>query len=381
MHWGLALTSFFCLLLASYFDNLRGPLLPIFGDLFKIAYSEQSLFLVLGNAGAVLGNLYLLRTLQRRGDRAGATVSCGFTILVCVLSLWVDRFSRMCVLAVVLGIAIAALGALANVFLIQATDHQRRARMFCGLHMFYGFGSFLGPSSLAFFAPDGGPNWTRTLLSGIPLVILLLAFFYRFLKRHHHESRPRAVHSLTKVQILILLCFAIYVVGEVLSSMWLPTYLVKVHHMTLKEALRYSGLFFVVMGLSRFACFLSLKQEQESLFIVGSILLAVFFSILGHFGFSWAFIGMGVFGPYFPLLMARVSRSFPDQSARLTIWILGFVQAALAIAHLTLGNLSDVVGIEAAYWLPPAFLVLTVVCFAVYLRIERRAVVGVASII
>lgn len=379
VHWGLALTSFFCLLLASYFDNLRGPLLPVFGKLFDIDYSKQSLFLVLGNVGAVIGNLYLLRVLQRRGDRTGALLSCGFTILVCVLSLWVDRFSRMCVLAVIMGIAIAALGACSNVFLIQATDLQRRARMFCGLHMFYGFGSFLGPSALAFFAADGGPDWTRTLLWGIPFSIIVGVFFFRFLKPHHQEARPRTAHSLSKVQVLILLCFAIYVVGEVLSTMWLPSYLVRVRGMPLEDALKYSSLMFLMMGLSRFACFLHLKKELESYFIVGSLLLAVTFSVLGHLGYSWAFVGMGIFGPYFPLLMARVSRSFPEQSGTLTIWILGFVQVALAFANLTVGSLSDLVGIKIAYWFPPAFLLLTVGCFGVYLKFERRLLLSATS--
>ncbi len=56
----------------------------------------------------------------------------------------------------------------------------------------------------------------------------------------------------------------------------------------------------------------------------------------------------------------------------MTIWILGFIQLALAFAHLTLGRLSDTIGIQSAYWLPPFFLLMTVGFFLYYLRLERR---------
>lgn len=371
MHWGLVVCALYSLLLGSYFDNIRGPLLPILGKVFAIDYSKQSLFLVLGNFAAVISNLLLLRWLGTVGERKVSIGICVFSVAVCIAARWVNGYAALCLYAIGLGMVIAALGAISNVLLIQGTDLSRRSRLFCALHMMYGFGSFLGPLSVSLLYFQRQTTWQATLFLGIPFVLVMLAMFAKEVRPDALiNPQPKTANTLSRVQVVILLCFGIYVVGEVLTSMWMVSYLVSTG-IEESQANRYASLFFIAMGVSRLFCFFSFKAEQEVFFIVGSLLLAVFFALLGHFGHPWAFSLVGVFGPYFPLFIARVSRTFPEQASKMTIWILGFIQLSLAFAHLTLGKLSDTIGIQSAYWVPPAFLLMTVGLFLYYLLLEK----------
>lgn len=378
MRWGLILSALLSLSLGSYFDNIRGPLLTLFGSLFAIEYAQQAVFLVAGNAGAFAGNFILLRWVARYGERGTAMGMIALTLVVCGGSGLITTFPRLGGYAFFLGAAVAMLGGFAHLLVIQGTDAAHRARIFCGLHTMYGFGSFLGPAAVASLAPQGGLDWVRVLWAGIPAVALLgIALFIETSNPlplpEEEEAAPR-LRDLTRVQCLILFSFAIYVVGEVLTSMWMASFLVNVRGFTLAQASSQLGYFFLAMGITRFACFLRLPPALESTGIVVSLLAAVGFCILGHWGANWAFACMGIFGPFFPLLMGRVNRRFPKQAAELTVWILAFAQVGLAAAHLTLGRLSDFVGIERAFWLPPFFLLLAVVLVLFYFQLERRSV-------
>jgi MFS family permease len=281
----------------------------------------------------------------------------------------------MCLFAVVVGTAIACLGAISNVFLIQGTTVANRARYFCALHASYGFGSFLGPLIVSMIVAKNGYPWPWVFVICIPYLVLLMVLFSRLNPHERAGEVPPLLKKLSKVQVTILSTFALYVVGEVLTSMWMISYLEKVYLFPLEKAARYSALFFVMMGLTRIFCFLSLPARLEFGVLVGSLVVALVCLVAGQTVFPEALIGVGVFGPFFPLFMARVSRTFQEQASQLTLWILGFIQLSLAFAHLTLGKLSDWVGISKAYALPPVFMVTTLVCLFIYLGLEKQTLV------
>jgi hypothetical protein len=124
------------------------------------------------------------------------------------------------------------------------------------------------------------------------------------------------------------------------------------------------------MGITRLLCFLSLSARLETKLMLGCLAFAAGFFVLGHGGFLWGFCLAGVLGPFFPLLLARISRVFPEVAAKLTIWVLTVVQGTLAVLHLTVGWLTDRWGITHAYQLPAFFLLLALGTVAIYLWAE-----------
>jgi MFS family permease len=131
----------------------------------------------------------------------------------------------MCLFAVVVGTAIACLGAISNVFLIQGTTVANRARYFCALHASYGFGSFLGPLIVSMIVAKNGYPWPWVFVICIPYLVLLMVLFSRLNPHERAGEVPPLLKKLSKVQVTILSTFALYVVGEVLTSMWMiPVY-------------------------------------------------------------------------------------------------------------------------------------------------------------
>ena len=60
------------LLLVSFLDNARGPLIPVLLSSLHIPYETAGLFLTLGNLAAIAATFFLGRALQKWGERRSA---------------------------------------------------------------------------------------------------------------------------------------------------------------------------------------------------------------------------------------------------------------------------------------------------------------------
>jgi MFS family permease len=374
MHWGFVVSGFAILLLDAYWDSVRGPLMPVIARVLALPYTETSLFMVLGNITAIFATVALIPLLARFGEKRVTMATCFLAVATALFSLWVSSFIFLAVLAVMLGVVLAFSGALCNVLVIQGTSLERRARIFCGLHFMYGFGSLFAPLALQFFLSREF-HWPVVIAAATPLFAAL--FFYVGIAVP--EVSPVAVQEspssrLTRLQGLILLTFCIYVAGEVITSVWMVTYLVEARHFSVEAASPYLAGFFVMMCASRGLCFLSLKPTLEVWVISFSLILGSVFFALGLWGHCWAFSLVGIIGPFYPLVLARVTRSFPQQARALTLWILSSVQLTLGAAHMTIGRLTDMIGIETSYRVPFLLFLAALCGFLAYLQWERGRV-------
>lgn len=372
MRWNYVICGLLILLVSSYIDSVRGPLLPVLNHALSLDYSQSSWFLIAGNFAAVFSTFLLLPLIHRYGSKA-------ITIGICVLggtgaasALVVTDFYGMLLLAVLLGSAIATAGAICNLLVFKGTDQVHRSRMLCGLHMMYGFGSFLAPT-VAGNVLTAGFSWPTVVIVTVPFFAGLGLFAWLGFPREAGTSGAAPVHGrFTALQVLTIFTFVIYVAAEVLTSVWMVPYLVEVRKLGLLSATRYLSLFFLMMGLSRFLCFFSLKPQHESLVFSGALILyGVFFS-LGHAGYGWALPLTGIVGPFFPLFLARVSRRFSEQAARLTLWIMACVQLGLAAAQFFVGRLADAWGLQKTYFLPLILMSLAFCLQWVYVRSEGQ---------
>lgn len=367
--------GFFLLFVGSFLDNLRGPLLPMLSDLFRLAYSESSLFLALGNIGAVIATFALLFLKPRFRERTTVFGVILFGVGSGLLSYTVQGKGTLFLLAFCLGATIASFGAMSNLLIIRGTDSKWRGPVFCGLHTMYGLGSLTAPLVLSSFQLKE-ESWRNPLVLVSSASLLAFPLFWRKLsKLPHEESRvPEAVH-LNPFQGFIVVLVSTYVIGEVMASAWMVTYLVKVRSFSVADASWYLSGFFLTIAVTRGALFLSFKERHESLLLISSVAFSAVFFLIGlKFG-AYGFVFAGVLGPFFPVFLSRLSRLFPKQANTLVLWILGTMQIAQFMAHKWVGWTADNYGMDAAYWIPFGVLCLTNVLLLIYFKCESRLLI------
>ncbi len=355
---------------ASYLDNVRGPLLPLLSQRLNLPYSQASWFFGMGNLASVVGLFSLIRLSGRITDRALSFLLVIMGSAAVAALYFVTSFPKFIAVAGLWGVSISLLGALGNMLLIQGTSHEERGRYFCGLHMMYGLASLVAPFVVAETVRFEYRFETAALVM-IPFLLFLAVIGAGLTKNADTQNAPTA-HRLSQTQIWILILFASYVAGEVLISTWMVTYLVDFKHYSMGSAAAVLSWFFLAMGLSRGVCFFKLPPRWETWLMGFSILVALAGSLMGRYVWPPALVIAGLVGPLFPLMMARSSRVFPEQSRSLTLWILGSIQLTLMASQWLMGRVADRFGLETAYLLPNGFLLVSAVALVVYLRLEKK---------
>jgi fucose permease len=282
--------------------------------------------------------------------------------------------STLMLLAVLIGITTSLTGAMCNVLVIEGTPIKQQGKVLSGLHMMYGFGSMFAALTVATTLRHE-ISWPWIVTAPTPFILVFLFFLFKKLKPNAQGIRKEtALNSLSKFQILAVVLFSLYVAGEVISSMWLSSYLVERYSWTVPDSANYCMGFFAVMTLTRFLCFLFISKKQEKTIMLAALLIPIAAFILGLSGFPWAFVLVGCVGPFFPLFLARVSRTFPNAWRSMTIWIIIGMQGILVVSHLSLGRVADLFTINKAYILGVLLLIATYLLLLLYLRLEKQRI-------
>jgi fucose permease len=148
----------------------------------------------------------------------------------------------------------------------------------------------------------------------------------------------------------------------------------KTKNMNIETATTILSSYFGVLLGTRFLCavFMTTQLEKIVLLLSLSIPPIVLFLVLRELIDPWFLLAIGLFGPFFPVFLARVSRSSPTNWRSFTIWSIVAMNLLLAAGHLFLGKLADKFGIGSAYFLPVAALGLAFVILCLYFIKERR---------
>lgn len=364
--------GFSLLLLAAYLDNLRGSLMPVIAMALSLSYGQMSWFLIAGNIVAVLCTFLLIPLISRFGKKDVTIVLCLFAAIGAVISHWVTNYSLLMVLACFVGVTIASFGAISNVWVVLGVDARFRSRFLCGLHMMYGLGSLVAPSLVGLLLMKN-VEWPWFFSGLIPLFLFLCLYSGRSVAPQKAKRRTVETVRFSMFQAFIVFIFSIYVAGEVITSMWMVTYLVESHQLTVVESTRYATGFFAMMAATRALAFF-LDPKYERTLLVGSVFLAPLFFLSGHLGFLWGFAFTGIMGPYFPLLLSRVSHRFPETWRSLMLWILTSMQLTLGICHFSIGRLTDYIGISTTYRIPLVLMLAALISLLLYLKLEKQLV-------
>ncbi len=369
MRWRPLFFGVLLMLLASYLDNLRGPLMPVLTRVLHLSYTQVSWFLVAGFVAAIAFTFGMRALTGRHSDRKVTAVVLVTSIVSVAFSAVVSGLGGLVALGALLGGGISGLGSVANLLVLESASDHHKARLMCFLHSMYGLGSLLAPAMLGLSMGEGD-RWQVPLLGVLPILGLLLLGSGALGKQVHGEEKAR-VRPLTGLQWLAVFVVAAYVAGEVLISTWMVPYLVEAKGLALGEATSYASYFFLMMGVSRLLGVALLRPRWEVGFLFGGLVVAMGFFLLGRTGPLWALSLAGVFGPFFPVFFARLGKAFPGEERSVILMVIAVMQLTLALLHLLVGRLTDVVGIGTAYWLPLGFLLIALVGLVIYTGRER----------
>ena len=379
IHFSYVFVAMGTLLTSSFLDNLRGPLLPLMAKEFSISYTESGGLLVAAHIAAAITTLLMVPIFRHYSDRFIVFAVSFFALLVCFLPQALSSFTMIQLWSVGIGIIMSIMGTLCNVLMVHGLPSSLLSRGMSALHAMYGLGSMVAPITLTFILGQGF-GWRSTL--AVPaLACLGLAVASIYLSTETGKDRQRALktqgnekHSAFELRMLIPpIVFSLYVVGEVLTSMWMTSYLNKELNLSLEDSASYMSWFFLVLLSTRLLSVVFATPRVEKTLLVSSMVFSALSFTLGLLGWLPGFIFAGLLGPFYPLYMARVTQDFPHASRFVTVLIIMAIQLSLAASHGLFGLLSDSMGIRFAYFIPPVALTLAMLGSLYPLSSEQNA--------
>lgn len=379
--FGYLIAGFLTLIAGSFLDNLRGPILPLLRQHLDVSYTYAGVFLTVGNVSAIGGTLLLGRLLNHYSERYLLLIGCTLALTPGLLAPYVHGLGGLIILGLLIGGCISILGTLANILAIKGCPDHLRGRILSGQHVMYGVGSFLAPVLVS-----RSINWQWPWWSSLGIATLVFATLIVVFSRSVPQDTPVA-HTAPKPEqrlgllaLLGALVFGSYVGGEVLASMWMATFMVQELGQSPEQASMVVGYFFITLASIRLLSFLIMRPRWERPTIILCLIaggIAMLFAQQGHVA---AFPLIGLLGPFFPLFMVELTRTFADQWKNMTIWVYVSIQTTLGMIHFFVGNITDRIGIERAFLIAPGMILLTLASFILYLVLcQRRTTPATAS--
>lgn len=372
--WRLIAAGFVCLFASAYYDIIRGPLLPPMAQDLGLNLADAGWFLSLGSTAAAIATILMIRLNNKFTSECVTLILAGLGLVTCLLAPIVTNFQLLILLAICTGALVAMIGSLANILIVGATPAERQGKVLSALHTMYGLGAAFASWAVG-SAISHGFRWWTLFAAGIPLFLILWPLT-RTKRQSADVPRSPQVQSskLVGFQIHAVVTFCLYVAGEVTTSMWMTTWLVRVKDLPLETATWILSGYFVVLLLTRIGCaiFITRRMERPVLLFSLSVPPTIMFLVLSEIISPWFLLAVGLYGPMFPLFLARVTRQSPTNWRSVTIWIIVAMNVLLAFGHLFLGKIADSFGIVRAYFLPPAALACAFVAIFTYFLGENR---------
>ena len=355
VQWLLLVVGYYLLIQSAFFDNIRGPLLPVFSREWEIPYDRLSAFIFAGTIVGLVVTLSFNWLVKKYDDTALAIAALMMALLLTAYVAVVNSYLELVLMAMGIGTLVATFGTLCNLLVIRAVPPAISSRALSGLHAMYGAGSML--ASLAGHQWDlSGGAWRELFYLSAVLLLLNLGLLIRVRRSPtHREERTQKkapLASLEFFQWFGVILFGLYVFAEVGISMWMVSVLVETNGVAVNQA---SGIlfgFFTVLTLTRLAGIWYVRPSNEKSVIAISLGVALLSALLGVWGWSPGWVFAGVLGPFFPVMLGRLTRYSPGNWQLVTVRIIIATQITLTIGHYAIGQVAAAVGLKTAIALP-----------------------------
>ena len=359
----LILLSYVSLLVLSLLDNIRGPFYPEVLHTFTMTGTWGSWFFAMTSLFAFIGSTTTHRLLNYWSCFtvlwvASATLGIGFALMALSPS-----FLILLPCCALFGWAYGALNVAQNVMVYECSPHELRRRFFSGLHSMYGLAALAAPLTATGFRALGY-DWRQVflILAFFPIVLALISYF--ILKAPPVSTvKPEKLTYLRKDWQrtgLFILMMAGYLWGELSVSTRLVLWLRQDLELTASQADLYlAGFFFTLSSGRLFFSFVHFRGFSNWTILYSSAFLGAVFYYLGlNVHPLWLVVSGWLMAPFFPVAMEQISASFGDKSSQALSLIIGFGSGSVVLMHVTLGWVSDQVGITKALHLGPLTLMI-----------------------
>jgi len=348
------------LCLGSWIDNVRGPMLPALTQFMSMDQQSAGFMMSLGNFVAMLSTWLLMPLLNRWSLRRIGAIVLIYTVFVTMGSLLVKDQLTLFVWGAFIGGSISTLGSLSNLFVQSGVAPEKRGQMMSILHSLYGLSSFFAPwvAGKILNRPE---NWQLLFISAAPLALVLAGVVIRYGGADTPETRGKPAAqpmTLNMSHILTILVLVAYVLGEVLTSTWMTSFLTSEAGFSITDASNYTSAFFASMLITRILCGAFARPRYHRIILWMSLSLSLCCFVIGRLtGWYWLLPLTGLFGPFFPLYVTWASLRFPERDRALVIWMLSGMQAALCVMNTVVGRVADAYGFKIAYWIPALMII------------------------
>lgn len=352
---GLIAAGVACLVVSSFSDSVRAPLLPLLSERFAAGYDSLSGFLAAGSAGALAFNLLALGPLAGLPDRGLVALAAGLQAAAMLAAAAAPGLGSLSAAGAVWGAGNSALGMCANLLVIRGASAAQRPRALSVLHLFYGLSCVLPPLYVGAASTAG---WGLSRLLALPALLpaLLLAAAAALPAGGGSPGALEPCRVLAAAPWAGGAVIALYVLGEVMTSMWLVA-LATARGAELAAAGRTLSGFFLALALGRVVTAAWARPGAERTWVPAGLLLGALGTALGGRGLAWGYWLAGfAFGPVFPLAMARLSAENEATLREALAFVYAAMVVVLAGGHRLMGWTAEAVSPTAAGALPPVFL-------------------------
>jgi MFS family permease len=337
--------------------GLLGPSLPAIVADLGISYAQAGLFFTLLSLGSFFGTS-LGASASDRLPRKVLFAACAVSLAVGLSVLGLVRGYILAALVIfLLSLAGSPVGAIGQSIML-GMHPDRRERNLSLMSSFGAIGSFVAPILVSINYSVRLPwRWPFLETAAFALVLFIAVLVLPIPKAGPPRQRVKARAILANRQVLAAAVMIFFSIAIDLGFVyWLAEYFAAELAVDLRLSSSVVGIYLAGIIAGRLLIPLALKKLQPDTHLLASLSLALAAILLFILVPSTvakaalcALYGLGV-GPVFPLLMARGSREFPEQSGAVTGVLYGSMSLGGVVFPFLVGAIAQGTGIARSYY-------------------------------
>ncbi len=355
---GLAFASNFLWVMVM---GLLGPSLPAIVTDLGISYAQAGLFFTLLSLGSLFGTSIgaaLTDSASRKLLIGGCALCLGAGLAAFAL---MPGYALMALLVFLFSLLGSPIGA-ATQSVMLGMFPRRREEYLSLMTMFAAIGSLVAPLVVSLtYSLSLSWRWVFIETAALP-VLLFFAVLAVPLPRSAPRRRAGGTLAIARNPTVLgsAVCIFLSVAVDIGFSYWLAEYFRSELAVSLRLSSAVVGIYLAGLVGSRALVPILLRAAGPRTVLVGGLSVALAGIVLfllvpapAAKAALCALSGLGV-GPVFPLLMARGSREYPEQSGAVSGLLFGSLSLGGMVFPLVIGALASRVGLRGSFFFPAA---------------------------
>lgn len=369
-HYLMILITYSVMFIFGFIENLKGMAIPSIRNEFHIDFAIIGTMVFFSSLGYLITCFLGGILSEKLGHKT--TISIGYLLLISS-TLLISFSQNIAIVNFLMFTMFCGLGIFETSGNLLAGEvfTKNTAVMLNFMHLFYGFGSVIGPKFAGFYLIDGY-TWKQYYLyaSFICIIFFVVTLIIKFPKSSHNEKHNkisfREIMSDKKVWILGI-ALGMAVVLELGTSNWFVNYLSEVYKMKADKASFYMSLFYVTFVFGRlFGGFIAEK--------IGYFKLIIYFLIISAFLYSLSlllrekgaiFISLSGFfiSVIFPTTIAIVLKEFKKNVGAVMSFVITMSALINMIFNWIIGKINDLYGVYTGFLSFILYFIVTIIFF------------------